>query len=178
MKGTDTLRQDHIHIQRLGTVIRRCHEVLATGQDVPLDDIREIVGIIDVFLDSIHYYREENSYFPCVAAYGTLNGEIRKLLIEHEFSRRIAASLYLHLRRWKAGTDAREPVSRYLKTYAIYLDDHMQKEERFFDAASQTMSVEEEQEMYEQFRFAMDSASRMDDIVDQITCLENKYWMR
>ena len=178
VKGTDTLLQDHGHIQRLGTVIRRCHEVLAAGEDVPLDDIREIVDIIDVFLDSIHYHREENSYFPCVAAYGTLNGEIRKLLIEHEFSRRIAASLYHHLRRWQAGADAREPVYRYLRTYAIYLDDHMQKEERFFEGAAQIISVEEEQEMYEQFRFAMDSASRMDDIIKQITRLENKPWMR
>lgn len=178
VKGTDTLRQDHGHIQRLGTVVRRCHEVLAAGEDVPLDDIREIIGIIDVFLDSIHYHREENSYFPCVAAYATLNGEIRKLLIEHEFSRRIAASLYRHLRRWRAGADAREPVSRYLRTYAIYLDDHMQKEERFFEAATQILSVEEEQEMYEQFRFAMDSARRIDDIVDQITRLENRSWMR
>lgn len=177
MKGTDTLRQDHAHIQRFGTVVRRCHEVLAAGKDVPLKDIREIVDIIDVFLDSIHYYREENSYFPCVAAYGKLNVEIRKLLIEHEFSRRIAASLYYHLRRWESGVDAREPVSRYLRTYAIYLDDHMQKEERFFDAASQTISEGEEQEMYEQFRYAMKSVNKISNIVKQITRLENRRWI-
>lgn len=178
MKGTDTLRQDHAHIKQFGAIIRRCHDTLAAGGDVPLNDIRQITDIIDVFLDSIHYRREEDSYFPCVAAYGTLNVEIRKLLIEHEFSRRISASLYSHLQRWESGADAREPVSRFLRTYAIYLDDHMQKEERFFDIAAQTISAEEEQEMYEQFRFAMDSASRVDDIVAKITRLENRYWMR
>ena len=73
--------------------------------------------------------------FPCVASYDHLKQEIRGLLIEHEFSRRIAIQIKKHLKRWKDGEDAREPVARYLKTYYIYLQDHMSKEEDFFDKA-------------------------------------------
>jgi hypothetical protein len=36
-----------------------------------------------------------------------------------------------HVKRWKNGEDAREPVARFLKTYSIYLMDHMKKEEKF-----------------------------------------------
>ena len=62
-----------------------------------------------------------------------LNKRSGGLLIEHEFSRRIAIQIKKHLKRWKEGEDAREPVARFLKTYSIYLMDHMTKEENFFE---------------------------------------------
>ena len=176
MGATDALRRDHRQIMRLHAVISRCHAALSSGSDVPLDDMDRIPRIIGEFLDSIHYSREENSYFPCVASYGNLNEEIRKLLIEHEFSRRIAAGMERHLAAWKAGRDSREPVARYMQTYCTYLEDHMEKEERFFDAAeAESLSPEEERQMYEQFR-SMVADSRMDDIVRDIEYLEGCWW--
>ena len=40
-------------------------------------------------------------------------------MIEHEFARRVARKITKHLKRWKMGEDAREAVSRYLRTYVI-----------------------------------------------------------
>lgn len=170
------LREDHRQIRRLREIIRRCHEALAAGRDVPLDDMDRITAIIGGFLDSIHYSREENSYFPCVAGYGNLNEEIRKLLIEHEFSRRIAANIEKHLAAWRAGRDSREPVGRYMRTYRIYLDDHMSKEEAFFDRAeAESLSPEEERQMYEQFRSSMAEAS-MAEMLRDVKYLEGRAW--
>ena len=56
-------------------------------------DIDKINFLIAEFLDSVHFTREEGSYFPCVASYDHLNKEIRALLIEHEFSRNIAKQI-------------------------------------------------------------------------------------
>ena len=177
LSATETLREDHKQIRRLDKVIIKCYSDLYAGKDIPLSDIDKITLIIEEFLDSIHYSREEDSYFPCVASYDHLKQEIRGLLIEHEFSRRIALQIKKHLKRWKEGEDAREPVARYLKTYSVYLLDHMTKEEKFFDEAeAEILSKEEEYDMYEQFKSVMTISKKMEDMIKEIEYLENQPW--
>ena len=179
MSGTETLRKDHKQIRRLEKVIIKCYTGLYAGKDIPFSDIDKITLIIEEFLDSIHYSREEDSYFPCVATYDHLKQEIRGLLIEHEFSRRIALQIKKHLKRWKEGENAREPVARYLKTYSVYLMDHMNKEEDFFDKAeSEVLSKEEEIDMYEQFKSVMTISKKMEDMIKEIEYLENQPWVK
>ncbi|MBA4436641.1 MAG: hemerythrin domain-containing protein [Nitrosopumilaceae archaeon] len=179
MSGTETLREDHKQIRRLEKVIIKCYTELYAGKDIPFSDIDKITLIIEEFLDSIHYSREEDSYFPCVATYDHLKQEIRGLLIEHEFSRRIALQIKKHLKRWKEGEDAREPVARYLKTYSVYLMDHMNKEEDFFDKAeAEILTKEEEMDMYDQFRSVMTISKKMEDMIKEIEYLENQPWVQ
>ena len=179
MSGTETLREDHKQIRRLEKVIIKCYTELYAGKEIPFSDIDKITLIIEEFLDSIHYSREEDSYFPCVATYDHLKQEIRGLLIEHEFSRRIALQIKKHLKRWKEGEDAREPVARYLKTYSVYLMDHMNKEEDFFDKAeAEVLSKEEEMDMYDQFRSVMTISKKMEDMIKEIEYLENQPWVQ
>jgi len=177
LSATDSLREDHKQIKRLDKIIIKCYEDLYDGKDIPFGDIEKINLIIAEFLDSIHYSREEDSYFPCVASYDHLKKEIRDLMIEHEFSRRIAKNISTHLKRWKNGEDAREPVARYLKTYSIYLMDHMSKEEQFFDKAeSEVLSKEEEIEMFEQFRSVIAITTKMQNMIKEIEYLEQRPW--
>ena len=179
MNATESLREDHKQIRRLDKVIIKCYTELYAGKNIPLSDIDKITIIIEEFLDSIHYSKEEDSYFPCVASYDHLKKEIRGLLIEHEFSRRIALQIKKHLKRWKEGEDAREPVARFLKTYSIYLMDHMTKEEKFLDEAeSEILSKEEEFEMYEQFSSSMITSKKMEDLIQEIQYLENQQWFQ
>jgi len=72
MSGTETLRKDHQLIKRLEKIISKCYKQLYAGKEIPFSDIEKITIIISEFLDSIHYSREENSYFPCVVSYDTL----------------------------------------------------------------------------------------------------------
>ena len=110
MSATDTLREDHKQIRRLEKLIIQCYTVYA-GDKVPLSDIEKITIIIEEFLDSIHYSRERSdSYFPCVITYDHLKKEIKELLIEHEFSRRISRKIKQYLTKWKEGENSREPV--------------------------------------------------------------------
>ena len=177
LSATDSLREDHKHIKRLEKIIIKCYNDLYDGKDIPLDDIEKINLIIAEFLDSIHYSREEDSYFPCVASYDHLKKEIRNLMIEHEFSRRIAKNISKHLIRWKNGEDGREPVARFLRTYSIYLMDHMTKEEQFFDKAeNEVLSKEEEMEMFEQFRSVIAITTKMQEMIKEIEYLEKCPW--
>jgi len=179
LNATESLREDHKQIRRLDKVIIKCYTELYAGKNIPLSDIDKITIIIEEFLDSIHYSKEEDSYFPCVASYDHLKKEIRGLLIEHEFSRRIALQIKKHLKRWKDGENAREPVARFLKTYSIYLMDHMTKEEKFFDEVeSEILSKEEEFEMYEQFTSSMVTSKKIEDLIQEIQYLENQQWFK
>jgi len=179
LSATDLLRKDHQQIKRLEKIVSKCYHDLYAGKNIPFSDIELINVIISEFLDSIHYSREENSYFPCVASYETLKKEIRTFLIEHEFGRRIASNIAKHLQRWKKGEDAREPVARFLRTYSIYLQDHLAKENEFFDKAEKTvLSKEEEQEMFEQFQSVMIITKKIEEMIKQIDFLENQFWFK
>jgi len=179
LSATETLRNDHKQIKRLEKVISKCYQALYDGKDIPFSDIEKITIIISEFLDSIHYSREENSYFPCVVSYDSLKKEIKTFLIEHEFGRRVARQISKHLQRWKKGEDAREPVARFLRTYSIYLIDHISKEENFFDQVEQTvLSKEEEQEMYDQFKSVMSITKKMDEMIKEIDSLEQRPWFK
>ena len=178
MSGIDILLEDHRQIRRLGHIILQCHKQLEAGHDIPIDDMELISSIIDDFLDAIHYSREEDSYFPCVASYNTLNSDIRKLLIEHEFSRRVSRQISRHLAAWREGHDSREPVGRYMKAYWVYLNDHMDKEEKFFEEAQrQHISREEDLEMSAQFQTTK-AAIQLDRILDDISYLEGCSWCK
>ena len=179
MSGTETLRNDHKQVRRLDKVVLRCYTCLNEGQTIPFSDMDKITLIISEFLDSIHYEREENSYFACVASYGGLNEEIRRFMIEHEFGRRVASKIAKHLNAWKSGKDAREPVARYLKTYHIYLVDHLAKEDKFFDEVEKNiLSPEEETELHEQFRSIITETKTIENMIKEIEFLENRPWYK
>ena len=75
--------------------------------------------------------------------------------------------------------DSREPVARYLKTYSIYLIDHISKEEKFFDQAeSEILSKEEENDMYEQFKSILTISKKMEEMIKEIEYLENQPWTK
>jgi len=179
MSATNTLRNDHKQIRRLEKIIVKCYTKLEAGYDIPFSDMEQMTAIMSEFLDAIHYSREEDAYFPCVASYDSLKEEIRGFMIEHEFARRIAKNVSYHLQSWKKGNNEREPVTRFLKTYAVYLDDHITKEDRFFDVAEkEILSQEEEKMMYEEFRAVTAIITKLDEMLRLISILEEKPWMK
>ena len=145
-----------------------------------MQDIEKMAHVMEEFFDSIHYSREEDAYFPCVASYDHLKREMHVLLVEHEFSRRVAVQLRKYLRLWKdTGSDlnSREPLARYLRAYSVYIADHLSKEEDFFDRAeAEILSKEEEYEMYEQFRSIIDTSKKLDDLLRDVDYLESQPW--
>ena len=179
MSASEFLRNEHQDILRLEKIITKCYNALYKGVNIPFGDIDKINFLIAEFLDSIHFTREEGSYFPCVATYDHLNKEIRELLIEHEFSRNIAKQISKNLKVWSDGHDRREPVARFLRTYSIFLIDHMEKEEKFFEKAEkELLSKEEEQEMFEQFQSISAIAEKVTSLLNDIDYLESQNWAK
>jgi hemerythrin-like domain-containing protein len=179
MSATNQLRSDHDQVRRLEKIVAKCADALYNRVEIPFSDLEKITIVISEFVDTIHHSREEDSYFPCVASYDNLKEEIRKFMIEHEFGRNIARKISEYLKKWKSGQDAREPVARYLRTYSIFLFDHLNKENKFFDnAEANVLSKEEETEMYEQYRSVIAIVKKVEQMIAEIDWLETRPWYK
>ena len=182
MSATEDLLQDHIFIRRLQVVIEKCYAQLHEGKEIPSGDLVKIADIIEQFVDQFHHGKEENSYFPKAESKGSYSEEIRKFVIEHEFGRRIARRVRIHLEEFLQGKDARDSLARYLKTYSVFILDHTSKEDSFFMTLkeNQSLSQEEERMLKEQFNcmklecLRNDGSSNLIQILEQ---LESADWV-
>ena len=181
MSATEDLLQDHVFIRRLQAVIEKCYTLLYEGKAVPSGDLIKITDMIEQFVDQFHHGKEENSYFPETEKKDHYSEEIRKFVIEHEFGRRIAKRVKIHLEEFLQGKDAREPLARYLKTYSAFILDHTSKEDRFFTDVKErrSLSEKEEKELKKGFeRMKHECMRKSGNLVEVLTQLETAEWVR
>ncbi|HLG37954.1 MAG TPA: hemerythrin domain-containing protein [Nitrososphaera sp.] len=179
MSATDELLQDHVVIRRLQAVIEKCYSLLYEGRDIPFGDLVKIADIIEQFVDQLHHGKEEKGYFPETENREHYSDEVRKFVIEHEFGRRIAMRINLHLEEFMRGVDAREPLARYLRTYSVFILDHTSKEDRFFNNVKEAKSLTngEEKALRDQFeRMRHDCTAKSGNMVDTLAELEKADW--
>ena len=195
MNATQNLKNDHITIRRVKEIAQKCSDKLYANQYVPIEDIEIISVIIEEFVDHFHHGKEEKAYFPDTKDKDEFAEDVRKFLIEHEFARRIAIMLRRELNEWKNkireasqatnkhDTTAPEPVARFLKSYAIFIDDHTGKEDKFFDLVNEKNVIsDKENEMllkhYETCKNQAGGEARMQEIIILIEYLEEREWMK
>lgn len=183
MKATDNLKNDHLIVRRLGTIVQKCSDKLYNYEYVPLEDIEIISVIIEEYVDRFHHGKEEQAYFPQTKSKDNFGEDIRKFLIEHELGRRIARVLRQHLNSWKKGTDSREPVARFLKSYAVFISDHTGKEDIFFDFVEERHSISKEEDLmliehYKSCRNQAGGKIRMEQMLKLIDSLEAREWVK
>ena len=181
MSATDDLLQDHITIRRLQAVIEKCYTLLYDDKNVPFGDLVKITDIIEQFVDQFHHGKEENSYFPKADGRDHYSEEIRDFVIEHEFGRRVAKRIRIHLEEYLQGKNVREPLARYLKTYSIFILDHTSKEDRLFSDVKerQSLTQEEEKDLKKEFERKRHECMRKSGNLEQILQqLENTDWAR
>ncbi len=175
--------------------------MLYSNRYVPIEDIEIISVVIEEFVDHFHHGKEEKAYFPETKDKNGFAEDIRKFLIEHEFGRRIAMMLRRELMEWKIkikeeNNGARdvngngkgnvliqEPVARFLKSYAVFIDDHTGKEDKFFDSVDKRNALSsEEDEMlvkhYELCKSQIGGEIRMQEMMRLIVYLEEREWMK
>lgn len=148
---------------------------------MPLSDLIKITDIMEQFVDQFHHNKEESGYFPETESKDHYSEEIRKFVIEHEFGRRIAKRVRIHLEEFLQGKDAREPLARYLKTYSVFILDHTSKEDRFFTDVKQRrlLSANEENVLKQEFEGMKHECMRKSgNLIDILRQLENAEWAR
>lgn len=195
MNATQNLKNDHITIRRVKEIAQNCSNKLYANQYVPIEDIEIISVIIEEFVDHFHHGKEEKAYFPDTKDKNGFAEDVRKFLIEHELGRRIATMLRRELNEWKMkmketspeinkhDTTSLEPVARFLKSYAVFIDDHTGKEDKFFDLVDErNVITDKENEMllkhYEICKNQAGGKARMQEMIILIEYLEEREWMK
>ncbi len=150
MSATSSLKEDHVIVRRISSIARRYAEIIYSSNSVPVDDVKKVLILIEMFIDAYHHCKEECSYFPAVDG-SMLEDEARALMVEHELGRRIARMLNSNLDLWLRDARSSEPVARMLKAYAEYLDLHMEREERFFSSYDAFVDEHEQDRVMDAF---------------------------
>jgi hemerythrin-like domain-containing protein len=197
--STDSLMQEHLIVRRIGNIAQRCSDRLYANEDIPIEDIQIISVVMEEFVDAFHHGKEEKAYFPITRNKDGFSEDIRKFLIEHELGRRIANMLRRELNALIAHDDDsnskgagiglkwnnrnKEPVARFLKSYAIFVSDHTTKEDIFFKTiqAKNSISEEEDRELlrhYEACKGQIGGQARIEEIVKLIDYLEGREWTK
>jgi len=196
--STDNLMQEHLIVRRIGNIAQRCSDRLYANEDISIEDIQIISVVTEEFIDALHHGKEEKAYFPVTRSKNGFSEDIRKFLIEHEFGRRIANMLRRELNALTERDDSaskgagvglkwnnrnKEPVARFLKSYAIFVSDHTSKEDIFFKSIQEKNSISEEEDRdllrhYEACRGQMGGQARIEEMVRLIEYLESREWMK
>jgi len=190
--STENLLQEHLIVRRIGNIAQKCSDMLYANQDIPIEDIQIISVVIEEFIDAFHHGKEEKAYFPVTTTKDEFSEDIRKFLIEHELGRRIATMLRRELDgltnrdsregglKWN--NKNKEPVARFLKSYAVFVSDHTGKEDIFFQSIQQKRSISEEEDMqlvkhYELCKSQAGGSVRIEEMLRLIGYLESREWM-
>jgi hemerythrin-like domain-containing protein len=201
--STEDLLQEHVIVRRIGNIAQRCSDKLYSDEEMPIEDVQIISVVIQEFVDAFHHGKEEKAYFPVTRDKDGFSEDIRKFLIEHELGRRIAIMLRRELNalanssddsfnrgdasgsggpKWKNDKN-KEPIARFLKSYAIFVSDHTGKEDVFFKSVQEKNSILEEEdqnllEHYEICKRQIGGQARIDEMVRLIEYLEDREWMK
>jgi len=196
MSSTQNLLDEHLIVRRLGSIAKKCSDGLYSNQNIPIEDIQIISVVIEEFVDAFHHGKEENAYFPVTQYKNSFSEDIRKFLIEHELGRRIAKMLRRELNllidhgkydqseglKWN-DNKSKEPVARFLKSYAVFVFDHTGKEDAFFEKVQEKHSLSEEEDKqlvkhYELCKNRTGGQARIEEMIKLVGYLENRKWMR
>ncbi|WP_458747371.1 hemerythrin domain-containing protein [Candidatus Nitrosocosmicus sp. T] len=197
MSSTENLKNDHITIRRVRKIAQKCSENLYANKKVPLEHIEIISVIIEEFVDNFHHGKEETAYFPETRGKDSFAEEVRMFLIEHELGRRIAKMLRREINVLKENygkdnskvllnndkSNLNEPVARFLKSYAVFIDDHTGKEDKFFDLieSGNLLSEDEDKSLlkhYEVCKNQVGGEIRIHGMLRLINYLEEQDWMK
>ncbi len=196
MNATQNLKNDHAIIKRIRNISQTCSNKLYANQFIPITDIEILSVIMEEFVDNFHHGKEEKAYFPETKDKDGFAEDIRKFLIEHELGRRIAMMLRRELEQWKkkmekennrksygAYGSVNEPIARFLKAYAVFLDDHIGKEDKFFDMVEQKDSITNSEneallKYYDSCKTQAGGEVRIQEMVRLIEYLEAREWMK
>jgi hemerythrin-like domain-containing protein len=196
--STDSLMQEHIIVRRIGNIAQRCSDRLYANKDIPIEDIQIISVVMEEFIDALHHGKEEKAYFPITRSKDSFSEDIRKFLIEHELGRRIANMLRRELDTLiehedrnskgagiglKWNNSSKEPVARFLKSYAIFVYDHTAKEDTFFKSILEKNSISEEEDRellrhYEVCKGQIGGQARIEEMLKLIDYLESREWTK
>jgi hemerythrin-like domain-containing protein len=156
MKPTDVLKNEHLEIKEMLSVLNKIVEKAALEQNVSIEDLVDILNFIRIFADKCHHGKEESILFPALENAGIprYGGPIGVMLLEHEEGRRYVKAMNKAVEEYRGGSpNALEEFIENARNYISLLEQHIWKEDNIlFNLADQYIPVEYQVEIMEKFR--------------------------
>ena len=191
MNATSDLKKDHLFVRRFGEVIQKCSDKIYAGKDsdILLEDLEIASVIMEELIDTFHHGKEEEAYFPSTNNKNSFSEDVRKFLIEHELGRRISRMFKRELLIWRRciiegkQVGSKEPMARFLKSYAVFITDHLGKEEKFLDIVEDKsiISIDEDRAIRHRYELCKNKSggqARIEELLKLLEYLERRDWMK
>ena len=189
--ATSDLKKDHLFVRRFGEVIQKCSDKIYAGKDsgILLEDLEIASVIMEELIDTFHHGKEEEAYFPSTNNKNSFSEDVRKFLIEHELGRRISRMFKRELLIWRKciiegkQPGSKEPIARFLKSYAVFITDHLGKEEKFLDIVEDKsiISIDEDRAIRHRYELCKNKSggqARIEELLKLLEYLEHRDWMK
>ena len=189
--ATSDIKKDHLFVRRFGEVIQKCSDKIYAGKDsdILLEDLEIVSVVMEELIDTFHHGKEEEAYFPSTHNKNSFSEDIRKFLIEHELGRRISRMFKRELLIWRKyiiegkQISSKEPIARFLKSYAVFITNHLEKEDKFFDTVEDNgiISFDEDKVIrhhYELCKNKSGGQARIEELLKLLDYLERRDWMK
>jgi hemerythrin-like domain-containing protein len=148
MRAVDLMMEEHRLIERMLRVLENSAAVLARGGRVPPGMLEGMLEFIQVYADAGHHAKEEEIFFPALAAHGVTPeaSTIGAFQAQHESGRLLVREMRGALagvnRGEKAACDA---FSASAEEYVALLREHIRLEDQHFvEYAEEYLSPEED----------------------------------
>ncbi len=156
MKPTDVLKNEHVEIKEMLSILDKIISKATLEQNVSVEDLEKILNFIKTFADKCHHGKEENILFPALEDAGIPRdgGPIAVMLIEHEEGRSYVKAMNKAVEKYKQGSRiALDEFIENARNYISLLEQHIWKEDNIlFNLADQYIPIEVQVEIMDRFK--------------------------
>ncbi|HEY6535719.1 MAG TPA: hemerythrin domain-containing protein [Candidatus Nitrosocosmicus sp.] len=146
MTATDSLRKDHLLIEKMINSLKTISLLLKDGKQIPESILNNAIDFSINFTNVCHHGKEEESLFPNLEKNGMPKegGPIARMLYEHEITKDLANSIINATKNYISTGDNAELV-KSIDEYISHVSLHLAKEnQKLFVMADMILKDQED----------------------------------
>lgn len=147
MSPTESLRKDHVLIEKMINALQTISSLLNNGKQIPEAILNQAIDFSTTFTITCHHGKEEESLFPTLENKGIPRegGPIARMLYEHQITKNLAESIIKSTKNYISCGDHKDLV-KDIDNYVQHVSLHLSKEnQRLFAMADIIVKDQESQ---------------------------------
>lgn len=142
MKPTDSLRRDHLLIEKMNNALRIVSNLLREGKEIPETILKQSIDFSINFTNQCHHSKEEDSLFPALEKKGMpkQGGPIARMIYEHGITKNLAEDIAKSADIYLKNCDSSQLI-KAIDKYVEHVEMHLSKEnQKLFVMADMILS--------------------------------------
>jgi hemerythrin-like domain-containing protein len=129
MSSTESLRNDHLLIEKMTRALLVTADLLQAGKAVPAPFLEQAIDFTKNFTNVCHHGKEEDTLFPTLEKGGMPRegGPIARMLFEHKITKELAEKMEASAKAY-VQTGKSEQLVADIHSYTDHVSQHLTKE--------------------------------------------------